>query len=68
MGCQIHSRIKIWTTDLKSVLNRELPLGSLGGNLYLDGCVNLNFISSVRHWARYGKSTFSRAQDRLYFL
>ena len=36
-------------TNLKSVLDGELALGSLGGGLNLDGGIDLNFIRSVRH-------------------
>lgn len=39
-------------TNLKSVLNGELALGSLGGGLNLDGGVDLDFIRSVRHPGR----------------
>ena len=37
-------------THLKSILNGQLALRGIGGNLDLgDGGVDLNFISSVRH-------------------
>ena len=36
-------------TDLKSVLNGKLALGSLSGSLNFDGGVDLDFIRSVRH-------------------
>lgn len=34
---------------LKSVLYGKLSLGSLGGGLNFDGCVDLDLIRSVRH-------------------
>lgn len=46
-------------TDLKRLLDGELPLGCLDRCLDLDGRVDLDFIRSVRHPARsIGLSTF----------
>lgn len=36
--------------DLKGILDRKLPLGSVDGDL--DWGIDLNFISSVRHFFR----------------
>ena len=44
--CARHVRER---TNLKSVLDGELALGSLGGGLNLSGGVDLNLIRSVRH-------------------
>jgi hypothetical protein len=51
--------------NLKSVFDRELALGCLGGDFDFDRGVNGNVISSVRHpaTARMMSTTFGNTQN-----